>query len=101
MALKDQLIRTFEMLGILLSCRRGKTASMIAASLNVSVRTVYRDIDTLISVGLPIYAEQRGQNRYWNIRQKDREKVANFLPPRLKSVYYDRLVTHAGTDHLQ
>lgn len=47
-------------LGILLLLRSGKTlaASELARRFEVSPRTIYRDIETLSAVGVPVYAEQ-------------------------------------------
>lgn len=46
-------------LAILLVLRSGKTVSAaeLAKRLEVSVRTIYRDIETLSAVGVPVYAE--------------------------------------------
>jgi predicted DNA-binding transcriptional regulator YafY len=42
---------------LLLQSRRTATARELAAHLGVSMRTVYRDIDVLGDVGIPVYAE--------------------------------------------
>ena len=46
-------------LGILLLLRGGKTisASELARRFEVSTRTIYRDVETLGAVGVPVYAE--------------------------------------------
>lgn len=51
--------RLFSILYLLLN-RRQTTAAALAEKLEVSLRTIYRDIDTLCRAGIPIYTE-RGQ----------------------------------------
>ncbi len=50
-----QINRLFEIIYILLS-KKTITAKVLAERFEVSVRTIYRDIDTLSSAGIPIYA---------------------------------------------
>lgn len=52
-----QISRMFEMLYILLE-RERVTASELSERLEVSVRTVYRDAQTLAEAGVPLYTEQ-------------------------------------------
>lgn len=52
-----QISRLFEIIYILLS-KKNITAKELAERFEVSVRTIYRDIDTLSSAGIPIYARQ-------------------------------------------
>jgi len=49
--------RLFEIIYLLLT-RSGMTAGELAERLEVSARTIYRDIDTLSAAGIPIYASQ-------------------------------------------
>ena len=51
--------RLFQILYLLME-HRGLTAGMLAERLEVSVRTVYRDLDALSAAGIPVYA-QKGQ----------------------------------------
>src|SRR5579864_5487767 len=50
-------------LGILLilQAQRAISARQLAAQFDVSTRTIYRDLDTLSLLGVPVYAE-RGRN---------------------------------------
>lgn len=52
-----QMNRLFEIVYILLS-KNSITAKELSKRFEVSVRTIYRDIDTLSSVGIPIYTSQ-------------------------------------------
>ncbi|MFT4146220.1 MAG: YafY family protein [Mobilitalea sp.] len=52
-----QINRLFEIIYILLN-KKSITANELAEHFEVSVRTIYRDIDTLSSAGIPIYAVQ-------------------------------------------
>lgn len=52
-----QINRLFEIIYILLN-KKSITAKELADRFEVSVRTIYRDIDTLSSAGIPIYASQ-------------------------------------------
>ena len=63
-------------IGILLLLRSQKTAAAreIAARYEVSVRTVYRDVETLAELGIPVYAEM---GRHGGFRLVD----GYFMPP--------------------
>jgi predicted DNA-binding transcriptional regulator YafY len=52
-----QINRLFEIIYILLN-RKSITSTELAKHFEVSVRTIYRDIDTLSSAGIPIYTVQ-------------------------------------------
>lgn len=50
--------RLFEMIHILLERKNGITATELADRFEVSIRTVYRDIEVLSQAGVPIYSER-------------------------------------------
>jgi len=50
-------IRLFEIIYILLN-KKSITAKELASQLGVSVRTIYRDVEKLSSMGIPVYTEQ-------------------------------------------
>ncbi|MDF2632456.1 MAG: transcriptional regulator [Caproiciproducens sp.] len=52
-----QINRLFEIVYILLN-KETTTAKELAERFEVSIRTIYRDVDTLASAGIPIYASQ-------------------------------------------
>jgi predicted DNA-binding transcriptional regulator YafY len=68
-------------LGILLVLRGGKTFSApeLSRRFEVSIRTIYRDIETLCAVGVPIYAEMGRAGGF-------RLVEGYFLPPVMFSV---------------
>ena len=49
----DRLLR----ITLLLQARGRMTASALAAELEVTVRTIYRDLEALGAAGIPVYAE--------------------------------------------
>ena len=55
-----QMARLFEIVQILLN-EKDVTAKKLAKHFEISVRTVYRDIEALMFAGIPIYSE-RGKN---------------------------------------
>ena len=63
-------------LGILLLLRGGRpvSATELARRFEVSSRTIYRDIETLSSLGVPVFADM-GRNGGFKLRE------GYFLPP--------------------
>lgn len=64
---------------ILLQMRGRLSAETLAAEFEVSVRTIYRDIDHLSAAGVPVYAE-RGRAGGFELMDGYRTKLTGFTP---------------------
>ncbi|MDF1566012.1 MAG: WYL domain-containing protein [Deltaproteobacteria bacterium] len=63
----DQLTRQWKLLAMLEKRRTGATVGELSAELKVSVRTVYRDLEVLQDVGVPMVAERDGAEVSWRL----------------------------------
>jgi len=64
---------------ILLQLRGRLSADFLAGEFEVSVRTIYRDIDQLSAAGVPVYAE-RGRSGGFALADGYRTKLTGFTP---------------------
>lgn len=82
-------------LQMLLQTRGGMSASELAGALEVSVRTVHRDIDELTAAGIPVYAE-RGRTGGFRLLPGWSTSLTGFTPSEAEAVFLGGLAGPAA-----
>lgn len=82
---------------MLLQSRGRVTAPALAGELEVSVRTIYRDMEALGAAGVPVYAE-RGREGGFAILERYRSDLTGLTPEEVKALF--SLAAPAALDQL-
>src|SRR6476620_10264283 len=80
---------------MLLQTRGRMTASELSAALEVSLRTVHRDIDELTAAGIPVYAE-RGRAGGFQLLPGWSTSLTGFTPAEAEAVFLGGLAGPAA-----
>ena len=86
---------------LLLETRGRMSAQALAEALEVSVRTLYRDIDQLTAAGVPVYAE-RGRNGGFQLLDAWKTTLTGFTSAEAQAMFLSGLadpVTQLGLGH--
>lgn len=88
-----QVAKIIEAVG-LLRTPGGVTIRQMEDSLGVSRRTVYRTLDALQAMGVPLYEEQAalGREKLWKLEDRYVERLPNMDVPRIRLTEEERLL---------
>jgi predicted DNA-binding transcriptional regulator YafY len=67
MSRNAEVIRQWNLLRSVEAARYGKTVRELAEALDVTTRTIYRDLEALQTVGFPLTNESRDGHTYWTL----------------------------------
>jgi predicted DNA-binding transcriptional regulator YafY len=62
-----EVIRQWTLLRTLEAARQGASVRQLATELEVTTRTIWRDMDALEAVGFPLYSEKDGRETVWKL----------------------------------
>lgn len=82
---------------LLLQTRGRLTATELATELEISVRTVYRDIESLAAAGIPVYAD-RGPAGGYQLLEGFRTKLTGLTSDEADSLFLSGLPDSAATE---
>jgi predicted DNA-binding transcriptional regulator YafY len=74
---------------LLLQVNRRMTARELAERMEVSERTILRDMDALSAAGVPVVAE-RGAGGGWSLLEEYQTKLTGLSPPQIQSLFLAR-----------
>ena len=91
MARGDQLARQWKIIQTLISSRKGKAASELAADLHCHSRTIYRDLEALQAAGFPVYTDKVAGKNVWALLDNAKQSMPiPFNLPELMALYFSR-----------
>lgn len=77
----EQISRQWRLLWLLTERPQGASAKELAGELSVSVRTVYRDLDLLERVGIPLVQDREGREVTWRLLEPRTLRFGPFYSP--------------------